>query len=170
MTIFNEHTEVIVRGKARAMVEFGKKVLLAETEGGIITIYNVLTGNPADSELFADTLDKHIHQIGKVPHTVAVDKGFHSSENKKHAEKKKVKRIVMPKKGKKSKADKKYEKQRWFKRGYRFRAGIEGRISVLKRRHGLSKCRANGEDGFKRWVGFGIVASNLEKIARAKIA
>lgn len=170
LSIFQEHTQVIARGKARAMVEFGKKVLIAEVEGGIITIYKILKGNPADSELFTETLDKHIHQIGKAPHTLAVDKGFYSSDNEKHAEKKKVKRIVMPKKGKKSKARTKIEKKRWFKRGYRFRAGIEGRISVLKRRHGLSRCRANGEDGFQRWVGFGIIASNLEKIARAKIA
>ena len=137
-------------------MEFGKKVLLAEVEGGIITIYNILKGNPADSELFVSTLDQHLQEIGKAPHTLAVDKGFYSPDNKKHAEKKKVKRVVMPKKGKKSKGEKKYEKQRWFKRGYRFRAGIEGRISVLKRRHGLSRCRASGEDGFQRWVGWEI--------------
>ena len=62
------------------------------------------------------------------------------------------------------------EKQRWFRRGFRFRAGIEGRISVLQRCYGLARCRDHGEDGIGRWIGWGIVAGNLERIARTVAA
>ena len=60
--------------------------------------------------------------------------------------------------------------QRWFRRGFRFRAGIEGRISVLQRCYGLDRCRNHGEAGLGRWVGWGIVVANLERIGRTLAA
>ncbi|MFL5800756.1 MAG: transposase, partial [Roseiflexaceae bacterium] len=60
-----------------------------------------------------------------------------------------------------------YERQRWFQRGRDWRAGIEGRISGLKRRHNLDRCRYHGEDGMERWVGWGIITHNLRTIAQA---
>ena len=53
------------------------------------------------------------------------------------------------------------EKSRWFKKAQRWRTGCEGRISVLKRRHGLDRCRYRGEEGMKRWVGLGVIADTL---------
>jgi IS5 family transposase len=63
-----------------------------------------------------------------------------------------------------------HERQRWFRRGFRFRAGAEGRIHVLRRDYGLDRCRDHGEAGMGRWVGWGIVAHNLAQIARAVAA
>src|SRR6185437_5950244 len=54
-----------------------------------------------------------------------------------------------------------------FRRAYRWRAGIEGRISVLKRHFGLARCRYRGEHGIERWVGWGILAHNLRQISRS---
>jgi len=56
------------------------------------------------------------------------------------------------------------QKQRWFKRGQKWRTGVEGRISVLKRRHGLNRSRYPGLDGMRRWVGLGVIADNLINI------
>jgi IS5 family transposase len=53
------------------------------------------------------------------------------------------------------------EHQRWFRAGQRWRTGCEGRISVLKRRHGLNRCRYRGLNGMERWVGLGVIADNL---------
>jgi len=58
-----------------------------------------------------------------------------------------------------------FERQRWFRRGQRWRVGCEGRISVLKRRHRLRRCRYHGVDGMHRWVGFGVIADNVMNIA-----
>ena len=76
----------------------------------------------------------------------------------------------MPKNGPLSKERQRHEKQRWFKRGFRFRAGIEGRISVMKRREYLGRCRDKGEEGFRRWVGWGVLTANLDTIAQTLVA
>ena len=76
-----------------------------------------------------------------------------------------MRRVVLPRIGPKSPARRAYERQRWFRRGQRWRVGCEGRISVLKRRHGLRRCRYHGVDGMHRWVGFGVIADNLMNIA-----
>ena len=70
--------------------------------------------------------------------------------------------------GRVSRARQQHERQRWFRRGFRFRVGAEGRIHILKRGYGLDRCRDHGEDGFGRWVGWGIVTHNLAQIARTQ--
>ena len=74
--------------------------------------------------------------------------------------------MVLPKPGAKSKARLAHERQRWFRRGRRWRAGIEGRISGLKRGQGLERCRYHGDAGMERWVGWGVIAHDLRVIAR----
>ena len=72
--------------------------------------------------------------------------------------------------GRVSKERKVHEQQRWFRRGFRYRAGIEGRIRVLKRDFGLGRCVDHGAEGMERWVGWGIVTANLAKIAETQAA
>ena len=69
--------------------------------------------------------------------------------------------VILPKPGRKSETRRQHERQHWFWRGRRFHAGVEGRISVIKRKHGLDRCRNRGQDGFDRWVGWGVIANNL---------
>ena len=78
--------------------------------------------------------------------------------------------MCLPKAGKKNTERKEHERQRWFKRARRFRAGIEGRISVMKRRQYLGRCRDRGEEGFGRWVGWGVLTANLGTIAQTLAA
>jgi IS5 family transposase len=75
--------------------------------------------------------------------------------------------VAIPNRSTKSADRKKLEKQRWFHNAQKWRTGCEGRISLLKRRHGLNRCRYKGQDGMKRWVGFGVIADNLINIGRA---
>jgi hypothetical protein len=65
---------------------------------------------------------------------------------------------------------KEYERQRWFRRAFALRAGIEVRISVLRRGYSLERCPHHGEDGMGRWVGWGIVVHNLAKISKKQAA
>jgi IS5 family transposase len=67
----------------------------------------------------------------------------------------------------KSPERKREQKKRWFRNGQKWRTGCEGRISVIKRRHGLSRCRYKGDAGMKRWVGLGVIADNLINIGHA---
>ena len=80
-----------------------------------------------------------------------------------------MKQVVIPKPGRVSKKRRAHEQQRWFRRGQNWRAGIEGRISGLKRRHKLDRCRCHGGDGMERWVGWGVLAHDLRVMAQAMI-
>ena len=81
-----------------------------------------------------------------------------------------VRAVVLPKPGKLSAKRLAHERQDWFRTGRNWRAGIEGRISGRKRRHGLRRCRYHGTDGMERWVGFGILAHIGRQIARHHVA
>jgi len=78
-----------------------------------------------------------------------------------------VKRVCIPNRSTKSATRKREQKKRWFRNGQKWRTGCEGRISVVKRRHGLNRSRYQGDDGMKRWVGLGVIADNLISLARA---
>jgi transposase, IS5 family len=170
VSVFEEHTSIIRRGKARNTTEFGRKVWLSEVDGGIVSGFWILEGNAGDEAQLRPALEDHLRLFGKVPELVAADRNVHSKENERLAKELGVKKVCLPKAGKKSTERKKYEKQRWFKRARRFRAGIEGRISVMKRREHLGRCRDKGEEGFGRWVGWGVLSSNLDTIAQTLAA
>jgi IS5 family transposase len=170
VSLFEEHTTIIARGKAGKKTEFGRKVWLEEVEGGIVSGYRVLEGNPADEKQLLASLENHLRLFGGPPRLVAADRGVHSSANEEAARGMGVERVALPKKGAKDAQRQHYERQGWFRRARRFRAGIEGRISVMKRRGYLGRCRDKGEEGFGRWIGWGILSSNLHAIARAQAA
>jgi IS5 family transposase len=75
--------------------------------------------------------------------------------------------VAVPNRNTHSAERKEFEKRRWFKKAQRWRTGCEGRISILKRRHGINRCRYRGLDGMRRWVGLGVLADNLLNIGSA---
>jgi IS5 family transposase len=164
VSLFEPHTCIIRRQKAGKETEFGRKVWLDEVEGGIVTHWSILDGNPPDETQWPPALDRHRCLFGKPPHQASGDRGLYSPSNEALAQRQGVQRIILPKPGHKSDARRQHEAQPWFRRGRRFHIGVEGRISVLKRKHGLDRCRNHGEDGFHRWVGWGVIANNLTKI------
>lgn len=170
VSIFEEHTSIIKRGKAAKSTQFGRKVWLEEVEGGIITGYRVLEGNPKDDTQLRGSLAKHQRLFGRPPRLLAADRSVYSPANESEAKNRGVKQVALPKPGKKEPEREQYERQGWFRRARRFRAGIEGRISVGKRRGFLGRCRDRGERGFDRWVGFGVLSANLSSMARTLAA
>ena len=168
VSLFEPHTQVIPRFKAGKPAEFGRKLRLDEVEGGIITGYAVLEqGGGQDQPYLADALANHRRQFGRPPRLLAADRGMASAENERLAKEAGVKQVALPHVGKAPPERRAEEKGRRFREAYRFRAGIEGRIHALKRDYGLRRCRYRGERGFGRWVGWGIVAHNLAKVAGA---
>lgn len=165
LSIFEPHTETIRKGKIATPNEFGKLVTIQEAEHQIITGYEVHATRPADSTLWTPALDRHRAVFGRAPDLAAGDRGFSSAANERDAIDRGVRRVILPRRGPKSPARRTYERQRWFRRGQRWRVGCEGRISVLKRRHGLDRCRYHGLDGMNRWVGLGVIADNLVNTA-----
>jgi IS5 family transposase len=145
--------------------EFGKLVTIQEAEHQIITAFEVHAKRPADVTLWTPALDRHQQIFGRSPHLATADRGFASAANEEAARTRGVRRIVLPARGHKSAARRAHERQRWFRRGHCWRTGSEGRISVLKRRHGLRRCRYHGPAGVHRWVGLGVIADNLINMA-----
>jgi IS5 family transposase len=166
VSLFEEHTSIIRRGKAKKSTEFGRKVWLSEVDGGIVSGFRILEGNAGDEAQLKPALEDHVRLFGKPPELVAADRNVHSKENERLAQEMGVKKVCLPKAGKKSKEREEHERQKWFKRARRFRAGIEGRISVMKRGEYLGRCRDKGEEGFGRWVGWGVLTANLDTIAQ----
>ncbi|HLE90275.1 MAG TPA: ISNCY family transposase [Anaerolineales bacterium] len=166
VSLFEPHTDIIRRNKAHKPTEYGHKVWLDEVDGGIVTRWEVLAGNPSDDQQWAASLEHHQKLFGRPPDQASGDRGVHSPNNERIAKEKGVKRVILPQPGKKSEVRKQQERQPWFVRGRKWHVGIEGRISVLKRRFGLHRCWDHGKTGFEKWVGWGVIAANLRVIGQ----
>jgi len=169
-SIFETHTDLIKRGKILKPVEFGHKVYIAESARGLITQYQVLDGNPTDDVHVESSLKRHQETFGEVPKVYSGDRGFFRQDNVEHCRDAGVELVCIPQRGgKKTAAQASYEKSPAFKEGQRFRAGIEGRISVLFRGRGMKRCLAEGRERFELLVGAAVLANNLMVIARLLI-
>jgi transposase, IS5 family len=168
LSLFEPSTEVIRKGKAGKPNEFGKMVKLQEAENQIVTDFEVYQQRPSDSDLLIPSIESHQQKLGCTPRLVAADAGFYSARNEAAAKEKGVKQVSVPNRSTKSAERRREQKKRWFRNGQKWRTGCEGRISVIKRRHGLNRSRYKGEAGMKRWVGFGVIADNLINIGRMR--
>lgn len=164
-SIFETHTDLIKRGKIQKPIEFGHKIFLAESGCGLITQYRVLEGNPSDHIHVTPSLKCHKKTFGLAPDWYSSDRGFFSDDNIKAC--RGVKLVCIPQRGGKRTASREaFEKSPEFKKGQRFRAGIEGRISVLFRGRGMKRCLAKGRERFEVLVGAAVLTNNLMTIAR----
>lgn len=162
VSLVDKDARPIRRGKRET--EFGYKTVLTETEERIIVDYECLIGNPSDDTLLEDTLVRSKKKLGRAPRAVATDRGFGSEANDSICANLGIKRISIPRKGKLSKKRRSYQKQSWFRRLQRFRAGGEATISLLKRKYGLKRTLLRGHSGAKVWVGWSILTYNLKRL------
>ena len=169
VSLFEPHTAIIRKGKPGKSTEFGRCVWSDEVDGGLITRYAVLVGNPDDATQLLPSLDHHLERFGHPPDLLAGDGKLATPTNERLAQQRGVRHVVLPRPGRKSPERVVHERQRWFRQGRNWRAGIEGRISGLKRGQGLERCRYRGQDGMERWVGLGLIAHDLRTIARHQL-
>ena len=165
-SIFEPRSDLIKRGKVQKPMEFGHKIFLAESARGLITQYRVLEGNPSDHIHVTPSLKRHQETFGLAPDWYSGDRGFFSAENIKACQDSTVKLVCIPQcGGKRTSQREALEKSPEFKKGQRFRAGIEGRISVLFRGRGMKRCLAEGPERFEVLVGAAVLTNNLMNIA-----
>lgn len=165
-SIFEPHTDLIKRGKVRTPIEFGHKVFVAESARGLITQYEVLRGNPSDEDQVELSLRRHKQMFGSAPQLYGSDRGFFSEKNVAACTQVGIRMVCIPQRGGKKTVEREaFEKSPAFKKGQRFRAGIEGRISVLFRGRGMKRCLAEGRERFELWVAAAVFANNLMTIA-----
>jgi IS5 family transposase len=168
LSLFEEHTQVVRKGKAHKPTEFGRLVRIDEVENGIVSGYEVQDGNPADVQAWVPALERHERLFGHAPKSATADRGFFSAENEREAKERGVKRVALPARGRLSQARAALQKQGWFRRLLRWRGGIEPRIANLKHRFGMARAFYKGDAGFKRFVGWCVISQNLVSIARVQ--
>jgi transposase, IS5 family len=166
LSLFEPHTQVIRKGKAHKPNEFGRLVRIDEVENGIVSGYEVLEGNAADTNSWLPAIENHRACFGDAPEMATADRGFFSAENEREAEALGVEKVALPARGRLSKKRAKRQKERWFKRALRWRAGSEGTISHLKNPFSMRRATYKGDPGFKRYVGWCVITKNLFSIAR----
>ncbi len=119
LSLFEEHTQIITRRKIGKPREFGRKVLLDEVEGGIVSRYEILedVGRDVGREHphLPESIEAHRHSFGRVPELLTGDRGLYSVENERLAHGAGMKRVALPKSGRTSQERQRYEKQRWFR-------------------------------------------------------
>lgn len=167
VSFFEDHTDIIEKGQRE--IVYGHKVFLTGGKSGLILDCMVVSGNPADTELFLPLLERQKQIYGKTPRQTAADGGFASLDNLQRAKKLGVQDVSFSKKRGLSVLD--MVKSHWvYKKLKNFRAGIEANISRLKRSFGLTRCTWSAWEGFKQYVWSAVVSYNLAVLANLKLA
>jgi len=165
LSLFEPETEAIRKGKASKPTEFGKLVKIQEAEGQFITDYEVCATRVPDLKLWEPSLSRHEELFGKPPGLATADAGFFSGANERLAKERGISRVALPRT---TRSEAARVRRRWFRRALRWRTGCEAKISVLKRRYGLWRCRYRGMAGMERCVGFGVIANDLWVLGSAR--
>ena len=165
-SLFEPHTELIKRGKAGKQIEFGHKVLVAQSGEKFITHYQVLERVRDDVELLKPALESHREIFGDSPRVLAADKGFYQSTEQLKTLRKEIKTVSIAKLGRRTWHEEARESSQAFKEGQQFRAGCEGSISVLKRAYKMNRCFFKGFKNYACSVGCAVLCHNLVLLAR----
>jgi len=165
-SIFEPHTELLIRGKAGKEIEFGHMVSIHQVKGSFIVDYEVHAKKPADFETVDAALKRHVELFGAPPKVLAADKGYWESTEKTKDLSKSVECVSIGKKGRRTARETAREHGVFFRLGQKFRAGVEGTISYLKRTLGMARCMNKGWAHFAATIGATVFAHNLIVLAR----
>ncbi len=165
-SIYELHTDIIVKGSRE--VQFGHKVSLSAGKSNLILSCEILKGNPSDSSLYRETLDKVIESYGIVPRDSATDGGYASKDNLEYAQGKGIINIVFNKivGSLKNAASSKNMETRLKK----WRSGMEAVISNFKRGFDMFRCNWKGEAHFKQKVLWSAIAYNIRVMTAIVLA
>ena len=165
-SLFEEHVELLIRGKAGKPVEFGHMVVLTQTAEKFITYYRSLPKREEDPALLPESIEAHRKLFGNNPSVLAGDKGFYSSAQQLATLEETIDTVSICKKGRLTEEQKAREHTEEFQDGQRFRSGVEGSISVLKRAFKLNRCFFKGIKNFAASVGCAVFCHNLVLLTR----
>lgn len=155
----------IAKGRLGKPVEFGHKAQLVDNDDGVVLDHTVEQGNPPDAPQLAPAVERITMRTGRKPRAVTADRGYGEQKVDDTLRDLGVRTVVIPRKGKPGKARQAEEHRRAFRRTVKWRTGIEGRISTLKRGYGWDRTCIDGTEGARIWTGHGVLAHNLVKIS-----
>jgi IS5 family transposase len=155
----------ITKGRLGKPVEFGHKAQLLDNDDGVVLDHDVQPGNPTDAPRLAPAVKRVIRRTGRKPRTVAADRGYGEQSVDNDLHDLGIHDVVIPRKGRPTRTRQAVEHRPAFRRHVKWRTGCEGRISTLKRGYGWDRSRIDTTEGARIWVGHGVLAHNLVKIA-----
>jgi len=164
LSLFQPHTEWISKGKAGVPVELGLRVCIMEDSHGFILHSQVMQKTTDDK--VAVPMVKATQAKFPSFNACSFDKGFHSPANQTDL-KAVIEQVVLPKKGKLSKAEQEREYAPEFKQAKKQHSAVESAINALEV-HGLDKCFDHGIDAFERYVGLAVLSRNIQKLGTIK--
>ena len=159
-SIFEPHTEWVVKGKAGVPVELGLRVCVVEDQHRFI-LHHAVMEKTTDDQIAVPVAEQTKRRFPALD-AISYDKGFHSPANQ-SALKDIVGLAVLPRKGKLAEAAKAIEAEPEFARLRRQHSAVESAINALGH-HGLDRCPDHGIAGFKRYVALAVVARNLQRL------
>ena len=159
-SLFEPHTEWICKGKAGVPVELGLRVNVVEDRDRFILHHQVIE-RTTDDQVAIAMVDETQQRYPRL-RAISMDKGFHSPANQ-AALKERLDCVVLPKKGRRSQADKAPESTPEFSQLRKEHSAVESAINALEQ-HGLDTCPDHGIDGFKRYIGLAVVARNIQRL------
>jgi IS5 family transposase len=165
-SIFEPHSELLKRGKAGKPVEFGHMIQIQQVGQKFITDYEAFEKKPVEHQLLDPAMERHRTLFGAYPQEVAADKGYYESVQALENLGQKVKLVSIAKKGMRTEEETEREHDPAFRHAQRFRAGVEGTISFLKRVLGLFRCFNKGWEHFAATIGATVFSHNLLILAR----
>jgi IS5 family transposase len=165
-SIFEPHTELLKRGKARKPVEFGHMVTIGQTAEKFISFYNVEELSRHDIKIGDKALRKHKRIFRAYPEGFAADKNYYGGPSHREKWERKVETYAVGKKGRRDHMETEREHGMMFRLLQKFRAGCEGSISVLKRVFGLYRCLFRGFKSFASSIGSIVFCHNLVVYSR----
>jgi len=164
-SIFEPHTELLKRGKVDKDIEFGHMIQIQQVAEKFITDYEVFPARPVEPDLLGPALDSHQQLFGKMPDSIAADRGYWDTERIEEI-RHEVELVSIPRKGGGNDIDRNRERDPVFRHAQAFRAGVEGTISFLKRVLRLARCYNKGWENYVSTVGATVFAHNLLILAR----
>ena len=165
-SIFEPHTELLKRGKADQPIEFGHMIQIQQVQAKFITDYQVFETKPVEYELLEPTLERHKQLFGQYPDELSADKGYYESMEQIDRLSRIVEMVAIGKKGRRTQEQIERETDPAFRHAQRFRAGVEGTISFLKRVLGLFRCYSKGWEHYVATVGATVLVHNLLILVR----
>ena len=168
LSLFEPSTEIIRKGKAGKPNEFGKMIKLQEAENQIVVDYEVYDRRPNDADLLIPAIETHQARLGRAPYLVAADAGLLFRQERGGCEGQgREARVCAQPLHQEPRAQARAEETLVPQRPEVAHRDSEGRISVVKRRHGLDRCRYKGDNGMRLWVGLGVIGDNLITLGNA---
>ena len=167
VSISQPYIRPIVRGKAKAPVEFGAKLDLSIDENGIARLERLSFDAYNESDVLITAVENYKSRTGHYPERVLVDQIYRNRTNRAFCSEHGI-RISGPALGRPKKDNKVDKKQEYIDNNDRIE--VERAFSLAKRRYGLGLITAKLDTTTRSSIALSIIAMNVNRLTVVSFA